>query len=363
MKMPFFTLGKAPGKSLGFSLIEVMVAMVIGLLGTIVIFQVFAVSEGQKRTTTGGGEAQQNGAIALFNIEREGRMAGYGVAALASLGCPILAYNANRNPKNFNLTLAPIVITRPPEQAPVAVTTAPDQITLMYGSSNTLSSPVRLGSPDMLLPTDAYRMVNRFGFALGNLVIAVQPLKNCTLAQITELPADAGNTLIIRHNSGDVDYPYNDPNVADAYTSAGSLLDLGLAPTAITYFISNNQLQMRDELTGVSTPIMEHIVQMQAQYGKDTSVPADGIVDVWDDIPPANAAVWQQVMAMRLALVARSPQPENAAGGCKATAANPEWIGSGSATSILDLSLLPDWRCYRYKTFQTTVPLRNAIWR
>lgn len=43
----------------GFSLVELMVAVVIGLIGTLVMFQVFAVSEGQKRTTASGGDGQQ----------------------------------------------------------------------------------------------------------------------------------------------------------------------------------------------------------------------------------------------------------------------------------------------------------------
>ena len=63
----------------GFSLVEILVAMVISLLGTIIIFQVFSVSEGIKRTTTSGGDAQQNGLLALVSIEREARMAGFGI--------------------------------------------------------------------------------------------------------------------------------------------------------------------------------------------------------------------------------------------------------------------------------------------
>ena len=45
----------------GFSLVELMVAVVIGLIGTLVMFQVFAVSEGQKRTTASGGDGDGDG--------------------------------------------------------------------------------------------------------------------------------------------------------------------------------------------------------------------------------------------------------------------------------------------------------------
>ena len=77
-----------PRLSRGFTLVEIMVGVLIGLIGTVVIFQVFAVSEGQKRTTTGAGDAQQNGVFALFQVERDLRTAGFGLAHLPVLAPP-----------------------------------------------------------------------------------------------------------------------------------------------------------------------------------------------------------------------------------------------------------------------------------
>lgn len=45
-------------KQAGFSLIEVMVGLVVSLLVSLVIMQVFAVFEGQKRSTSGTADAQ-----------------------------------------------------------------------------------------------------------------------------------------------------------------------------------------------------------------------------------------------------------------------------------------------------------------
>ena len=42
-----------------------MVGLLIGMLAVILIMQVFANSEGSKRTTTGGDDAQINGSIVL----------------------------------------------------------------------------------------------------------------------------------------------------------------------------------------------------------------------------------------------------------------------------------------------------------
>ncbi|MBK8385248.1 MAG: prepilin-type N-terminal cleavage/methylation domain-containing protein [Candidatus Accumulibacter sp.] len=74
----------------GFTLVEVMVAMVIGMIGIIIMMQVFASAEGQKRTTTGTGDAQSNGAMAIYTLQRDIREAGYGFNAMNALGCALV---------------------------------------------------------------------------------------------------------------------------------------------------------------------------------------------------------------------------------------------------------------------------------
>jgi len=78
-------------QNLGFSLVEIMVGMVIGLLSTIVVMQVYATFEGQKRTTTSGSDAQTNGAVALYTVERDARLAGYGFINPACLAVRSIA--------------------------------------------------------------------------------------------------------------------------------------------------------------------------------------------------------------------------------------------------------------------------------
>ena len=49
----------------GFSLIEIMVGLVIGMVGVIILSQVMLQSEDTKRNTTSGDDAQINASIAL----------------------------------------------------------------------------------------------------------------------------------------------------------------------------------------------------------------------------------------------------------------------------------------------------------
>ncbi|MFH2135739.1 MAG: prepilin-type N-terminal cleavage/methylation domain-containing protein [Pseudomonadota bacterium] len=62
---------------IGFTLVEIMVAMVIGMLGILIIMQMAFTFEGQKRTTTGGGDAQNAAAIAMFGLQQNLLQAGY----------------------------------------------------------------------------------------------------------------------------------------------------------------------------------------------------------------------------------------------------------------------------------------------
>lgn len=364
---------KTPSKSCrGFSLVEVMVGMIIGLLGIIVIFQVFAVSEGYKRTTTSGGDAQQSGALAVFSMERDLRMAGYGINTTALMGCTVNAYNAGLPaPGTFSFQLVPVVIT------PGAGTT-PDSITVTYGSSDLTMAPTQL-TQNMPSPSSTFKVANRFGVQPGDLVIAAEPGKPCTLAEVTNVPGTPGQTDNVIHNNGTytsangqtVNASYNYPSgLGTSYTTNGSLFDIGSTPINNTYSIdSRGELVRTTNLgTGGATPIADGIVQLRAQYGMDdgvnngtvnhsTYVASDGIVDRYTNAAPAN---WTQVIAVRFALVARSglmEKPNPTTGVCDTTTASPAWNGG-----TLDLSADPNWQCYRYKTFQTTVPLRNMIW-
>jgi prepilin-type N-terminal cleavage/methylation domain-containing protein len=52
----------------GMSLVELLVATVISLLGVLIIFQVFAVNEDVRRATTSGSDEQTSGLMALMAL-------------------------------------------------------------------------------------------------------------------------------------------------------------------------------------------------------------------------------------------------------------------------------------------------------
>lgn len=392
---------RLPRLSRGFTLVELMVGVLIGLIGTVVIFQVFAVSEGQKRTTAGSSDAQQNGVFGLFQIERDARMAGYGLNHLALLGCTVNGYYEPGG-ATMQFKLVPVEIVN-------GVGGAPDQIRLAFGNSDLFMAPAQFDA-DANTSQANYKLKNKFGFNEGDLIIAAEAGKPCTLAQVSTKP---NSQREIVHNSGTYTNPqggqeptqYNRPGglpppMGQSYKewdpvsgTGGLLYNLGAAPTVVTYLIQNSQLAVTNNLTpGVPTAtaaIADGVVQLQAQYGYDGD--ADGFIsptantavdvnlaanaDQWADNMPAGATAthWARVIAIRLVVTARSITPERpnpATGVCDATTAQPRWIAPAPAGAPPGIELdvksafadPNEWMCYRYRTFEVVVPLRNILW-
>jgi len=341
----------------GFTLVELMVGLVIGLIGVIVMMQVFSVSEGYKRTTTGGDDAQNNGAISLYGLQRDIRMAGQGsnsfvdnaasTSAYSLIGCNVTL----RAGVTIN-ALGPLTINHPSIPAGDANT---DTLLLFYSNGDDGPEGDRIESqPD----TNTYTLAGFLAtggtpsFATNDWVVAhPSPRPTPCNLSMTQVSALAGSNVTV--------------NAGVAGMTGGALFDLGQSPRFIAYRVVGANLVMCDYMVNDCsssaaanwTNVASNIVSLRAQYGRDsTAGTMDGTVDTFDQTTPTNMCGWVRMRAARLALVARSAQLEKDA----VTAAAPAW--AGSAGNAIDLTGDTSWQNYRYKTFETVVPLRNIAW-
>lgn len=354
--------------SRGFTLVELMVGLVIGLIATLVISQVLVASEGRRRTISSGSDAQVGGALAMYTLQREAQAAGYGLTTSPlGLGCEI---RARRDGTDYTFTLAPAVITN-------GTSGAPDRLLVMSSAKLSFSLParVRVNHPR----TSAVFFVNStIGMEEGDLMLAVPSVIDvnnwCSVFNITNL---GGNDQIV-HNPGN-NGPWNQPGGStifpnDGYPANGSyVVNLGQFTTREFGIGAGHTLNLAtfstvDATTSTET-VFSDIVNLQALYGKDTD--NNGVVDTYDNATPTTNAGWREVRALRIAIVARSPQMEKEA----VTATEPVWdVGNagtvaGAATCgasrciTLKIDTLPDWQRYRYKVYDSIVPLRNMLWQ
>lgn len=337
----------------GFSLVELMVTLVIGMIAAVVVMQVFALSEGSKRTTTGGDDAQTNGAIALMTLQRDIRQAGYGLGNFAIIGCNV----ALPAPATWTLAaMAPVTINHANIPGGDANT---DTLLVVYGNSAGSSEGDRVISQPPPAPA-VYTVTTPASFAVGDRIIA-SPLSRPVPCNLT---MEAAVT---------VTSPPNPPHVTVATGVAGmangTLFNAGAAPRMLAYAVRNGALTVCDYTVNncglaanvgnaaIWVPIGDNIVSLRADYGQDASVPMDNVVDGYDRTTPTTQCGWARVSAVRVALVARSAQAEKAA----VPALPASWAGAASAP--IDLTANADWDRYRYRTFETTVPLRNMAWQ
>ena len=362
----------------GFSLIDVMVSTVVALFATLAIMQSLAVSEGFRRTGTSGGDATFSGALAAYVLGQDLQTAGYGVNSAAYLGCTVSGFDESVSPAQpIGFTLASAQITAG------GASTIPDSITVVSSSTSWLPAPITLTAA-MASPTDNYQVNNPFGVTAGDALLLAQSGNNaCTLVQATNTPTSgaAGTQNTVKHASGTYSSGgatfharYNPSGgIGLAYPAGSVLMDMGASPTVNTYFIQNNTLWVTlgvgtpTQPAQTSQPVAANIVQLKALYGRDPG--GTGTITVWDTTTPTTAAGWAAVLAIRVALVARSAQPErqvDGSGNCSTTTVSPTVTWDDGSQTQLDLSATapsgPIWQCYRYKVFHLTTSLRNSIW-
>lgn len=353
----------------GMTLVEILVAVLIGMIGILIITQSYLVNDSFTRSTLGEGGAQTNGLIALYTVERDVRMAGYGLSSSGALGCGSIywyydpSYSSNVSGGTLpNLTLAPVLIT-------VSGTpSVPDQITVMYSSASERMLPTTIASFNAASSEVTVDGVD--GFSANDLILLVGSA-GCTMGKITQVQGPAQKVQL---NPG-VSAPQNPPawgSFPTTYGSGDAMLNLG-NPVVRRYLIGNGKLQVQDGWftsgTATTQDLVDGIVDMRALYGKDDGSVAgttanDGIVDAYSNVTPATSAQWLQVLSVRVGVLARIGNYEKPSSGanCDATTTQPSWFGGPFGAVDVATATSQD-RCYRYRVFETTVPLRNMIWR
>ena len=351
----------------GFSLVEIMVALAIGLLTTLVIMQVFSVFEGQKRTSTGTADAQTNGSIALYTMGRDLQMAGYGLLPVTDspIECtpaPTIDAGAYNQPvtttgARINLDLSPVIITDGG-----ALAGASDSISIAYGT-NTMGG----------VPTLISAMVGNTATVDNNLGCRV-----CDIALITNGAICTATTVV-----GPTAPATTCPNAAFPAFSTTTTLVLqdvvGVAAGANLACLGTwNRIVYRTNNSNLETnnlPTIAGIVNIQAQYGISAAANSN-VITQWVDATAATGwnapttANRNRIKAVRVAVVARNGLLERdiVSTACSSTTtAAPTgvcaWEGSAlSPAPTIDLSNDANWANYRYRVFETIIPLRNMIW-
>ncbi len=368
----------------GFSLIEIMVALVIGMVAVVIMAQVLMQSEGSKRNTTSGGDAQINASIALSGLERDIRMSGFGLNSYKLLGCS-LTFRPSNESANLSsaLTIAPAVINPSTALIPAGDANT-DTLLVMYGNS---SSPAEGDAVIAASSNTSYKMTTPTSFTTGDKIItlAIPRATNCGLSfdTVANVPTDgsiSATTGLGGIKTGDIIYNMGARPVIRAY----AIRQGNLTVCDYTAYNCGKASYATTLNSDVWVPVGAGIVSLRTQYGHDQSTtlpdPMTGVVTVFNQSTPSStgapACEWARMLSVRLALVARGSQydanKDKDGNLTKVTTDAPVWAASEihadttptNPTALpIKLSQVDDWEQYRYKTVETSIPLRNMIWQ
>jgi type IV pilus assembly protein PilW len=388
----------------GMTLVELMVAMVIGLGLTLAVTSMLITSENHKRVTTSTNDAEQAGAYAFYAMDRVIRSAGSAIADSAYpvdrgvLGCKVnAAYGgaailprAAAFPAPFagflsgapaNLRLAPLIIGR--NQGQLANS---DVIMVMAGSGAAGGVPRQITSSgtSTTAPLD-----NSVGFQINDLVVVSQSgIPDCLLEQVSANPGTSSTLALAAgtpfyYAGGATTLASLTASTASYLTPVGNyaannvqflLYGLSADRTLYSYDI------LRSAGGDTTQSIADNVYQMRAVYGIDTGT--TGTVGNWvDPIAPnwdpatvmASTTKMRQILAVHIALIVRGAYSEKPDLTCPATAQIPSPpsitvnsnLRDATNTVVAGLSYTYNLTCaerwYRYRVFEFTVPLRNML--
>ncbi len=383
-------------KQKGFTITEIMVAVAIGLIGTLVVFKALQSTNIVARNTTGGSDAATTASVALFGIESDVRMAGYGINDTSVVGCQVLMANST-------MTLPSDIVAKTAVLTPAIVlgTAANPVLRIAYAGGRSIV-PTKLTQIQGGTSTEEIRVVNLYGLLEKSSVILFSEAdttstltpsagKPCTIAQTNK----DGPPLTIA-NSGSS--PFSAPSGSgQTYLLEGRVHNLGsLHFDSVSKNLSANipvwreyrvdpateTLQEKNIFTSSTyTTVASNVTAMYVDYILRNGSVRSGF-PVLNPLtnPTTDLPVLRDVVGMRVSLLTRSAQPDYSKGtACRtSTSLNSEQMvtpqnsvslstGFKDATGndvrfTLNRTNNANAFCYRYKAQSTTIMMRNMAW-
>jgi type IV pilus assembly protein PilW len=332
-------------KNQGFTLIEILVAMFIGLFLIAGILQIFINSKQSYRTQEALARLQESGRFALDFLDHDIRMAGY--RGCSSINTKLVnnlsnttgyRYDFSKSIQGFDTTAGATAASWTPSHNSSTTginlpLTGSDIITIRRAGDDS----VPIAGNDKTTKTLSLSRDSQPKLKACDLVI----VSDCENADLFQITGYAGDYRTVSYNTPGCSSVGNAKVMQPAYKNG----NLHKAQT-ISYYISqnaNNQPALYRLLNETVDELVEGVEKMQVYYGvdKDGSGAADSYVTA------ADVANWDQVISVKISLLLRTLDDNIASTQLK------------YSYEDIDNQIAPDRRLRR--VFTTTIALRNKL--
>jgi len=298
----------------GFTLVELMIAVTIGLVIMAAISMIFADSRSTYRLTEGLNRTQENGRFALFFVTediRKAKMMGCAPTTVNNhLNGPADYYVAGQNVVGHTYTGSGNSLTDWTPNLPAVfaagdVEPNTDVIAITRASDGGIS----ITPPYMTTLAGALHIEPGSDLDQGDIIMVTDCI-TADLFQITA-PSDPGANGTIVHNTGGSVTPGNATQpLSKTYGAHSMIISLNTKYYYIGTGASGTPALFVLGGAGVLTDaeLVSDIVDLDAMYGQDTD--ADGSVDSYDYAD--SVADWAQVSTVLVSVVARTTEKVSA---------------------------------------------------
>jgi type IV pilus assembly protein PilW len=404
----------------GFTIVEMMVAMLVGMVVVLSITSVQKAFEGQRRTTTSSNDIDNAGAYVLSQLDGMLRSAGSGFtqAYTQTYGCQLNAANGGTTvlPSNAitaqapfanfltgiggTVRMAPVLIV--PANTPLAqlnsTSSSSDVLMIMAGAGYAANLQTALVAPAPTATT--LNMESTAAFGANDLVLLMNPATPtgpaaCSIEQVSSAFAPGAGVTALPLGGN---YYATNPVSPATFLIGGAAVGIG-NPAKGNFPVfqvvgvgAGNQLYSYDLLNlqglnpQVPLPIGDSVMELHAKY-LTTVTGGNGFVGI--DPSTGNFAPAQlmngsslastnlnSIKAVRIGLILKSPLMEKLNAGVHVAPAQIQLfsdLADANGNPLTYTRTLSSTNCsntdpvtsceldYRYRAVELTVPLRNPI--
>lgn len=385
----------------GMTMVELLVAMAIGVSVTLAVSTLLVATENHKRTTTSTNDADQTGSYTFHALDRALRSAGSGIAqsSLPSdqgvLGCRLHAGSflprAGAFPPPFSTAFLGGATPAALQVAPVLIGAMQsddgnsDVLVVMggsgsaggvsravYGSGSTssiiLESTVGFSKYDVLLlsqsgtPDCLLEELSASPTASSLPISSAVPYYTTDGTTLSTLAGSTASAVTPLGNAA----PPSAPSPASPSNIQFLLFGVGTNKTLYSYDLLKNQLLVQGTGSDASQAIADQVIQMSAIYGVATTATPD-VLSTWAGPADPNydiltvmktPATQKLIIAVRVSILVRGEYYDK-----KPVSPSSVTLFSGlsGANGSLAKPINGLDQHYRYRVIEFTVPLRNMI--
>lgn len=302
----------------GFTLVELMVAVTIGLIILAAVSQIFATSRMSYKLEENLARVQENGRFAMEFLTRDLRMAGFAgcvnVNQALNAGAGYSASNGLKNvgndpkfvfapqlhiqgyewtgPGTWSPALPPFIAGQVRNKSDAIVIRRGEETAYRVAGAVAPTAKIVIGEPHLIEAGD---------------IILIGDCSGVDVVKVTAVNS-LGGTAELEHDAGGADGENASNALLKDYDNKAEVMKL----TTRAYFVGNGTggepALMRVDIVkgaaGAAQELIEGIESMQILYGEDT-VPTNGSADVY--VLPAAVGDWSRVVSIRVGLLARTP--------------------------------------------------------